>query len=577
MKFARPLAIVALLVSACAPQAAPAPGPAPTPAVVRGAGDELKLVFWQGPVILNPHLAAGGKDLDAARPVVEPLAWMGPEGKPIAALAAEVPTRANGGVAADFKTVTWKLKPGLKWSDGTELTSDDVVFTFTYMTDKATAAVSSFLAARVATVEAKDKATVVVTYKQPTANPYEWGTTAYSGIIQKAQFKDFMGAKAKEAPGNQKPIGTGPYMVREFKSNDLITYDMNPHYREADKPFFKTVSLKTVANAQTASRAVCSSAEADYAKGALSQPAAQLKPLIDGGRCDPVKADSAVVEQITLNYANSKLTNDQRSEPGNPHPFLSDVRVRRALAMAVNRKGIGEFVYGDGLAGSAVCDAVAAPVEFRSPNSARADACKYDLAAANRLLDEAGWVKGADGIRAKGGVKLELLYQTTVSEQRQQIQAIVKKDWESLGAKVELKAVPAAIFFSADAGSPDTAAKFFADAQQSSTQSAIDPEVGLQAWTSAEIKTRDQGWRGRNYSRYSNKDYDALAAQLANELDAAKRKDLVIKMSDILIADAVFIPLAATLLPAAAKVKALQGPTPNPWDGELWNIATWRK
>src|SRR5205085_9706669 len=85
----------------------------------RGDGGELKVLYWQAPTILNPHQATGTKDSDASRLVVEPLASWGPDAKPVAnAVAAEIPTVANGGVSSDFTTVTWKIRPNLKWSDG---------------------------------------------------------------------------------------------------------------------------------------------------------------------------------------------------------------------------------------------------------------------------------------------------------------------------------------------------------------------------------------------------------------------------------------------------------------------------
>src|SRR6185437_10524045 len=92
---------------------------ASTAPVSRGKGDDLKILYWQAPTILNPHLATGTKDFDAARLVLEPLASWGPDGKPLAnALASEIPTLANGGISTDLKTVTWKLRQGVKWSDG---------------------------------------------------------------------------------------------------------------------------------------------------------------------------------------------------------------------------------------------------------------------------------------------------------------------------------------------------------------------------------------------------------------------------------------------------------------------------
>jgi peptide/nickel transport system substrate-binding protein len=572
---------VSLLVSACT-QAAPAPSsgsPAATATVAaatRGQGGELKLLYWQGPTILNPHLAAGAKDQDAVRPILEPLAAMGPDGKPTARLAAEVPTRANGGVSADGKTVTWKLKTGVKWSDGTAFTADDVAFTYDYMANKAVAATTSSFTLNVASVTAKDATNVVVTYKAPVANPYQWGVGIVSAILQKAQFSTFNGANAKDAPGNQNPIGTGPYKLKEFKSNDIVTYEINPNYRDPAKPFFKTVQIKTVADATIAARAACETGDADYG-WSLNLAADQLRPFLATGKCDNVAAPGASTEQISFNFANPKIQGDGRAEPQNPHPFFTDINVRKALAMAVDRDAIANQIWG-GLTGSPSCNLLNQPPELASANTKNFDVCKYNPQAAAKLLDDAGWVKGADGVRAKGGVKMEILYQTTVSAFRQQVQEIIKKNWTDLGLKVELKAIPSGVFFSTDVANPDTASKFFADVQEAGNgYGDPDPEIYMAQFTTAEIKTKDAGWRGRNYVRWSNKEYDTLFATLATELDPAKRRDTFVKLNDMLIQNAVFFVIAAYNRPVSAKVKALSGPEANVWEGDLWNIADWTK
>lgn len=578
-----PVLIGALLATACAQPSAPAsaPGaPIQTAAVqtaspsTRGAGGEVKLLFSQGPTILNPHLATGAKDREASRLMLEPLAAMGPEGQPVAVLAAEVPSRANGGLAADSKTVTWKLKPGIKWSDNTNFTADDVVFTFTYMSDRPTAAATLGTTLNVEKVEARDPLTVVVTYKSATSNPWQWGVGQLSAILQRAQFKDFMGAKTKEAPGNQAPIGTGPYKLKEFKSNDIVTYEINPLYREANKPHFKSVQIKTVADVTVAARAACQTGDAEYG-WFVNLPAAQLQPIVAGGKCDIIAAEGPATEHIMLNRTNNKLRGDAQSEPGNPHPFLTDLRVRQALAKATNRKLIGDQIFGAGLTGASLCSGLSLPKTVRL-NEANFDVCKYDLAASNKLLDDAGWVRGADGVRAKGGVRLEIVYNTTNAPYRQQIQEIIKKDWESIGFKVELKAVPAGVYFSTDPQTPDSGARFMTDVQQSAIgQTDPDPEVRLAAWLTSSIQTRAAQFRGTNWERYSNPVYDSTFAELQKEVDPAKRTALILKLNEILVTDVVFIPIASYLRPVSAKAKTLKGLVPNVWEVDVWNIADW--
>ena len=251
----------------------------------RGAGGTLKILYWQAPTILNTHLAQGTKDQDASRLILEPLAASGPDGVPVPLLAAEIPTVDNGGISKDQKSITWKLKPGVKWSDGTPFTADDVVFTWQYVADPKTAASTTQIADGVVSVEAKDPMTVVVTFKDPNPYPYQIFVSAQGPIIQKKQFQDFIGDKAKDAPGNLAPIGTGPYKVTDFKPGDVVTYAINDNYRDPNKPFFKDVQIKGGGDATSAARAVFQTGDVDYAWN-LQVESQVLNQLMQGGKGD---------------------------------------------------------------------------------------------------------------------------------------------------------------------------------------------------------------------------------------------------------------------------------------------------
>ena len=119
----------ALLGAACALALAPAAH------AERGTDGELKLTFPQAVSILNPFLSSGTKDVYSASMIIEPLAGYDNDGNLIPKLVTEIPTVENGGVAADFTSITWKLIPGLLWSDGTPVTADDAVFTAAYCMD----------------------------------------------------------------------------------------------------------------------------------------------------------------------------------------------------------------------------------------------------------------------------------------------------------------------------------------------------------------------------------------------------------------------------------------------------------
>jgi peptide/nickel transport system substrate-binding protein len=547
--------------------------------VKRGAGDDLKILYWQAPTILNAHLATGTKDSDAARLVTEPLASYGPDAKPLAnALAAEIPTVANGGVSADLTTVTWKLRQGVKWSDGSAFTADDVAFTFSLMADPKTAVSTSDAAEGVKSVVAKDANTVVVTYNAPTPNFYQWGVGTCCYILQKKQFEAFQGEKLKDAPGNLKPIGTGPYVVDTFKSGDVVTYKMNDQFRDANKPYFKTVTFKGGGDAPSAARAVFQTGDVDYAWN-LQVEAGILKPMADTstkGKLLTVYGSS--VERILLNFADPTASlGAKRGEPDTKHPFFNGPdgkTVRTALAMATDRKTVAQQIYGDGLAGKAGCNIVTGVPDYES--TATADFCaKFDTTAAGKLLDDAGWKLGTDNVRAKGGIKLNIVYQTTVNAVRQKTQDIMKQNWEKAGFKVELKSVPADVFFTNT--SPDGANHFWADVEMFTNNSDPDFTNYLNGWTSKQAAGSANNWNSANYNRYQNPAFDTLIDSLRTEKDPAKRASLFKQANDILILDVVIIPVVTRTQVTSGISNTLKNVVPTGWDSEMYAVQDFSK
>lgn len=575
----------AILAAACSggttsPSATPASSgsaKATTAATTRGQGGDLKILYWQPPTILNQHQATGTKDADAARLVLEPLASIGPDGNPVnTGLLDAIPTVENGGVAKDLTSVTWKLKAGVKWSDGTPFTADDVVFTYQYQSDKASAVTTGGDVDGIKSVVAKDAQTVTVTYDAPNANYYQW-PVGTSPVLQKAQFGAFTGAKAKDAPGNLKPIGTGPYVVKDFKPGDTVLYDMNPNYRDASKPFFKTVTFKGGGDAPTAARALFQTSDWDYGWN-LQIDATLLRSLSGASTsADLVTVYGNSVERILINFSNpDPALGAKRGEPDTKHPFLTDLAVRRALAMATDRKTIATQFYGDGLAGVATCDMINAPPQYVGTTTAALDVCKFDLAAAAAELDKAGYTKGADGFRSKGGVALSVTYATTVNAVRQSVQAVMKKNWETIGVKVELKQVPAGTFFTNTA--PDGANHFWYDIEMYTNSGVPDPLLTLRpTWGTKDIASSANNWNGNNYARYSNAEFDKLMSDLAAETDNAKRAAIVKLANDFVTKNVVVIPLVNRTFATSAKSKALKGVKPTPWDSEMYNIADWSK
>jgi len=253
---------------------------------------------------------------------------------------------------------------------------------------------------------------------------------------------------------------------------------------------------------------------------------------------------------------------------------LTDLKVRQALAMAIDKKAIAAL-YPPGA--GPTCEMITTqPYLDPAQIFGGRNKCDQDIEGAKKLLDDAGWVAGSDGIRAKGGVQMKILYITTVNPLRQKEQALVKAAWEQIGASVELKSTDAGVFFANDAGNPDTVSHMYADvAMYTNNYEQPDPTSYLCDFTTSQIASKANGWQLANAQRYSNKAYDALCDQLRAETDEAKRKDTILKMNDILVQDVVVIPLVARPQVASGINKNLKGVNPNPWESEMWNIADW--
>ena len=533
----------------------------------RGGGGLLKVIWWQGPTLLNPHFAVGTKDQDACRLFYEPLAAWDREGNLRPKLAAAIPSREDGTLAADGRSVIWKIKQGVRWHDGQPLTADDVVFTWAYASDPATATVSSGSYKDV-TVEKIDAFSVVVKFKQPT--PF-WADTfvGWAGaILPRHLFGDYVGAKSREAPTNLKPVGTGPYKFKDFKPGDLVTGEINLDYHEPNRPHFDAIEMKGGGDAVSAARAVLQTGEYHFAWNLQVEDEILLR-LEKGGKGRVSITPSGGIEHMQLNNTDPWTEVDgERSSLKTKHPTLSDPAVRQALALLIDKDSIEKHIYGR--TGIATANYINNPERFRSKTTT----FEFNVDKANALLDKAGWVRGADGIRAKDGKRLKFLYQTSINQPRQKTQAIIKQAAQKAGIEMEPKSVTASVFFSSDVANPDTYTKFYADLQEySNGMNAPDPEVFLRQFCSWEAATKDNKWQGRNITRWQNQEYDDIHKAAQVELDPVKRTAMLIKLNELAVNNQVVIPLV--MRPGAAAVGNGLVLELSGWDNNTWDLANW--
>ena len=539
----------------------------------RGSDGNVSIIYWQAPSILNPYLSGGTKDIESASLVIEPLARYNETGAMVPYLAESVPTVENGGVSSDLQSITWTLKEGIMWSDGSPVTSADVKFTADYCMDPNGGCAQLEAFDNISSIETPDDRTIVVRFSMPMPNPYGPFVGGTSPIIQKAQFENCKGAAAPNCTEqNFGPIGTGPFVVTEFRPNDVIQMKANDNYRDASKPAFATLTFKGGGDALGAGRSVLETGEFDYAWNLQLAPDVIAK-MEEAGKGVAIAGFGPLVERLEMNLTDPSpaLDADTRSTRKAPHPFLTDMNVRKALSMAIDRPLLVEIGYGK--AGKVTCDLVPAPDLYAAKN----DFCmSQDIAGANALLDEAGWKRGGDGVRAKDGVRLSILYQTSTNAVRQDFQALIKEWWAQIGVETELRNLNASVFFGGDPGSPDTFQKFYADVEMyANTFNGTDPQAYLSAYRCGNEPKPESQWQGNNINRFCEPAYDAMLDELAQTGDLAKRGEIGIKLNDMLTKDSYTIVPLVHRGRVSAHAKSLGGVVLNTWDSELWNASDW--
>ena len=573
---ALPLALL-LALSGCGPQVATTPAPENREEFTLNQGGDteareastLRLLYSRIPTTLNPHLANGFQDFEAARIVYEPLATYKPNGDLLPVLAALIPTSENGGISPDGRSVTWRLKPNVRWSDGQPFTADDVVFTYQFVSDPKVAAVTAKYYEAIEKVEAIDPLTVKITFKQP--NP-SWALpfTGQNGmILPKHVFEKARGIDARQASANLQPIGTGPYRFIAV-TDGKWTFAANEQFRDG-LPAFKLVELEGGVAPYVAARRVLRDGDADFAHN-LQLGIDDRVALAGSGKGRIYTTFGAYVERLMLNPTdpNKATEKGEKSSVKNPHPFLSDVRVREAIDEAIDRDAIANTIYGN--AGQRTNQLLPYPEQYANPDIYY----RYDPKAADKLLDEAGWIDSdGNGIRDKDGKEMRIVFQTPINPVRQQTQSMIKDNLKAVGIDVDISRVIEEDFFSADPAQTRSLNHFYADMQEYNTGSDTpDPAIYMSWWLCSEIASMQNQWQEPNNGRYCNPEYDKVWQQASKELDPKKRAQLFQQMNTILAKDHVVIPLVRRAVTNGLSDR-ISGVDPTPWDTSTWDIGTW--
>ncbi len=565
------------------PEASPAGGEAVaeipsfnTESQERGAGGELRILQWQAPSQLNGMVATGDKDNLAASLVSESLMVRLADGALAPNLITEVPTVQNGLLAEDLTSVTYNLKEGVVWSDGEPFTAEDVRFTWEWALDDNNGAVLQNIYQMIEDVEVVDDLTATLHFSAPNPTWADSMTGMGSSIVIPKHVLEGADQSVLDS-FRSNPIGTGPYVVEDFSPNDQVTYVINENYREPNKPFFDRVLLKGGGDAAAAARASIQTGEYDYAWNLAVEPDLLREMESDDSPGMLVTYGGLTIERLNFNFSDPNTEVDgQRSEMNTPHPILSDLNVRKAFTLAIDRERIATEMYFGAPEEPAIPNILSGIPSMESPNTELV----YDPEEAARLLDEAGWVLDGD-VRKKDDMELRLNLYTTVSPVRQKNQAVMKANLEAVGFRIDIESVDSAIFFDSAAGNEQNNTHFYTDTNEFASSVGAPPPVSYMIrWYAGpdreEIAQASNNWAGRNIQRYINDEYDAIYEQARIEPDMAKAAELFIQLNDILYNDYAVLPLVRYGSKAGVSRRmnmdnlALSG-----YEFSYYNIANW--
>lgn len=554
------LGLLALFLTTCAP----IPASAPTAGAQQGG--TVTLALSQEPDILNPYLASQRAAGEVHTFIVEGLLGVDAHGSYFPVLATDVPTKENGGVSADGLTITYHLKPDVTWSDGQPFTCDDVLFTWQVVVNPKSGAVGTTGYSEIDSITCPDPHTAVLRFR----TFYAAYLVPFWAVLPRHVTGEPAGMTKWDY--NRNPVGTGPFVLKEWVSGDHITLVPNPRYRVKGLPNLDSVVIRFVPSRDVALQ-LLTSGQVDIV-GDLAE--ANLPQLAQTPGVTVSSAPGPRSERLLFNLADPAM--DTPPDPAHqPHPILADARVREALELAIDKQAlVNQLLYGQANVGTnelntgwAKCDTP--PSEFNRDK-------------ARQLLDQAGWVAGADGIRvaqgaryAKDGTRLRLKLQGPSGDSlREQVEQVLLDWWKQIGVEAYIENAPtAALFGTFESGGIARHGKF--DILIYTTGLPIpDPQSQVETYFSSwNIPLPTNKGAGYNYSRWIDTTADQAIRAAGSTADLAARRAAYCTVMSEVTSQRPQIYLYARKSLAAFR-NTLQGWEMNVWKNLGWNAAQWR-
>lgn len=495
------------------PTATVPPPPTPVPTTDPNAvvpGGTVIVGTPQEPGTLNPLLASATIDDVISSFIVEGLVGIDADGLYIPVLAEALPELSEDGLV-----VTYKLKKDIKFSNGDAFTCADVQFTLdAILSDLSGASTSGY--SDIDSIDCTDDHTAVVNFAEvyaPYLRLFSYIIPRGAGELEKLDTWEY----------NRAPISTGPWIVSSWTAGDNITLTKNPYYREEGKPYLDSIIIKILPSREVGMQLLGTGeittlwdlTEADF-------PALEK---MEGVSYAGALYGSGENELLAFNLADPKV--DAPADPATaPHPILYDLRVRQAIQLGIDKKLIVDaLLYGNVRVGTTVLPV--GPFACPQPES------EYNPEKAKALLEEAGWVEGADGIREKDSLRMSLKISSTSGNQlREQTEQVLVEMMKAIGIELVIDNMPSDILFAGwDSNGMRKHGNF--DILLYTTGPGIDPDSHMFSnYHSARIPVTDNAGAGNNFSRYINPDVDQWIDDAAYTADTATRQEFYCKVAD---------------------------------------------
>lgn len=461
-------------------------------------------------------------------------------------LATVVPSTTNGGISADALTYTIKLRPNLKWSDGSALTSDDVAFTLNLIRNKDFAAkyqASEY--GKIDSVTTPDPSTVVIKLKQVDVAFLALALTDPLNFapLPKSEFGSIAAANVPKSPDAFQPkVFSGPFTITDRVKGDHITVKKNPNYFQAPKPYLDEIDFKIITDQNTILTA-------------LQSHSIDTSWFLDINKLDTYKTIPGY--RVALDKAPGSYEAVYFNET---NPFLADLKVRQAITMGIDAKPIIANIW-KGIAVPTCDDGVATFAH----DTSLIPCYKFDAAGAKTLLESDGFTMGPDHFYTKGGKTLELRYSTTAGKAyRVQTETIIQDQLSKIGIKVDIVNFPSDTFF----GSTLYDYKQY-DMAEFANSLGYDPDNHTQ-WGCDQFTPA-----GFNISHYCNPEVDAAIKTEQGDPNVANRTAAFHTIYKDIITDlpAMYYYAYPDIAIAPTKLHNYQPSAAGP--SETWNVWDW--